>query len=172
MRCPRCALMCPSRRDLSIAYNPVFRRASPYRYRPPSGHSGGYRRCSCQKIPQHHPSPGLHSLFKIFISPSVDCLPRASISLHIICLIKFIGEMFLELRFTVPTPHAVDANEDLSPTLTLPGFRHRRTALVKTVFSCQEKTTLLRSWNVQGLIKANQEREPGCRAANQGPGHV
>lgn len=29
--------------------------------------------------------------------------------------------MFLELRFTVPTPHAADANEDLSPTLTLPG---------------------------------------------------
>lgn len=47
--------------------------------------------------------------------------------------------MFLELRFTVPTPHAADANEDLSPTLTLPGFRHRQTTLVKTVFSCQEK---------------------------------
>lgn len=139
MRCPRCALMCPSRRDLSIAYNPVFRRASPYRNCHPSGHSGWYRRCSRQKIPQHHPSPSLHSLCKLFISPSVDCLPRASTSLHIICLIKFIEEMFLELRFTVPTPHAVDANEDLSPTLTLPGFRHRRTALVKTVFSCQEK---------------------------------
>lgn len=47
--------------------------------------------------------------------------------------------MFLELCFTVPTPHAVDANEDLSPTLTRPEFQHRPTVLVKTVFSCQEK---------------------------------
>lgn len=46
--------------------------------------------------------------------------------------------MFLELCFTVPTPHAVVANEDLSPTLTRPEFQHRRT-VVKTVFSCQEK---------------------------------
>lgn len=46
----------------------------------------------CSKGFQH--LPRLYTLFKLFINPNVECLPRESTSLHIICLIKFKEEMF------------------------------------------------------------------------------
>lgn len=54
------------------------------------------------EVAQHLPSPSLYGLAELFIIPNVDCIPRASTSLRIICLIKFKEEMFREHRFLVP----------------------------------------------------------------------